>query len=391
MTKRELKIALVGCGQIADAHLQEIRKIPDVQLVAVCDRAEPLARQAAGRFGVPDIFTNVNELLQSVHPDVLHITTPPQTHRAVALAAFEAGTHVYSEKPFSLDADEATQILSAAQNARLKVCVGHDQLFDPIWVRCREMFRSGRLGDVVHVESIQGYDLSGPFGQVLAAESDHWVHRLPGGLFQNTISHALYRITDFMLDETPQVMAAWRDVHGAGYPTDLRVMLWGKGVSANLVFSTQARPIQRVARIFGTRQIIEVDMDAQVIRCQPAFTLPGALTKLQVPARQFMEAARNLRRNIWRFARSDIHYFAGMKGIFERFYAAIRDEGEDPISPAEIVRVTAIMDAIFESCRDDTAENHPVVDGTQDNSVLPSPADRSSTQPVGAARDGGRG
>jgi predicted dehydrogenase len=348
-----LKIALVGCGQIADAHLGEIRKISGAQLVGVCDRAEPLAHQAASRFGVPRTFTSIEEMSAAVHPDVVHITTPPQSHRAIAEAAFAAGAHVYIEKPFAIDAAEAQQIVVAAAAAGRKVCVGHDQLFDPVWLRCRQLQQEGKLGEIAHIESIQGYDLSGPFGAALAAEPDHWVHRLPGGLFQNVISHALYRITEFMTDQSPQIRAIWRDLRGGGFPTDLRVILWGKSVSANLVFTSQARPVQRMARIFGSRRIIEVDLEGQVIRHHPGDALPGALAKIQAPARQFVEAGRNLALSLERFARSDIHYFAGMRNLFERFYASIRENTPPPIAADEIVRVTAIMDAIFAACRED--------------------------------------
>jgi predicted dehydrogenase len=345
-----LRVALVGCGQIADAHLQEIRKIPGVELVGVCDQLVPLAEQAAARFGIQGVFTNVSELLCTARPQVLHVTTPPHTHRPIALAAFAAGAHAYIEKPFSLDAAEADEILAAAAAAGVKVCVGHDQLFDPIWQECRRIYDRGELGRIVHVESIQGYDLSGPFGQLLA-EPDHWLHRLPGGLFQNTISHALYKITDFLTDDAPQIMAQWRDLHRIGSPTDLRATLWGADVTGNLVFTTLAKPLQRVVRLFGTRQILEVDFDAQIVRRSRPASMPGAFAKLELPYRQWREAGGWLMRNVRRFLRSDIHYFAGMRALFTAFYESIRQDRPGPIPPQEIRRVTAIMDDIFAQCR----------------------------------------
>src|SRR5207253_805876 len=112
------KVALVGCGQIADAHLQEIRKVPGAEIVAVCDRHGDLAKQAAARFEVPQAFDDLNHMLDSVRPDVLHVTTPPQTHHAIALQALAAGAHVYVEKPFALDTAEAEEMLRAAEAHR---------------------------------------------------------------------------------------------------------------------------------------------------------------------------------------------------------------------------------------------------------------------------------
>jgi predicted dehydrogenase len=355
MGQVKLKIALVGCGQIADAHLQEIRKIPGAEPVAVCDRYADLAEQAAARFGVRGVYQDAGRMLAEVRPDVLHITTPPQSHVALACQALEAGVHVYVEKPFTMDVAEADRILAvAAANDRL-VCVGHDHLFDPVWEECRRIERSGRLGRVVHVESMQGYNLDGPFGKTFASEPDHWVHRLPGGLFQNVMSHAIYRITDFMPDEMPQMWSTWfgREASASGAPTELRVMFRGAECTGSLVFSSMIRPVQRSARVYGTKGSIEVEFDGRTVRAFRPLGMPGAFAKIEAPWRHLCEAAGSLRRSVAKFAKGDIHYFAGMNRLFTLFYEAVRGGSEPPIPPSEIRRVTAWMDEVFRQCREE--------------------------------------
>jgi predicted dehydrogenase len=107
-----------------------------------------------------------------------------------------------------------------------------------------------------------------------------------------------------------------------------------------------------VARIHGTRGSIEVDLDAQLIRRYRGPGVPGALAKIEIPFRQLRESAWSLGRNLWRFLRSDIHYFAGMRRLFQAFYQAILDGCPPPISYREIYRVTAVMDEIFRVCAD---------------------------------------
>jgi predicted dehydrogenase len=349
---KKCKVALIGCGQIADAHLQEIRKVPCAEAVAVCDRHLDLARQAAARFGVPATFDDVGRMLAATSPDVVHITTPPHTHAAIAREALAAGAHVYIEKPFTVDAAEARALLEEAESRSRLVCVGHDQLFDPIWEDVRRRVGRGDLGQVVHVESVQGYNLDGPFGKVLSTDPNHWVARLPGGLFQNTISHGLYKITDFLPDERPRVWATWfNDPPTAPFPSELRVLLRGERVTGTLLFTSRARPVQRVTRVYGTKGSIEVDLDAQLIRQYRASSLPGAFGKIEAPFRQWREAARSLRLSLWRFLRCDIHYFAGMRRLFQAFYQAVLEGGPAPIPSGEIYRVTAVMDEIFRQCR----------------------------------------
>lgn len=349
MTSIPLRVALLGCGQIADAHLQEIRKLPTATLVAVCDAYPDLARQAAARFDVPAAYDDLEKMLHEARPDVVHVTTPAHTHCALAIRLLQRGCHVYVEKPLTLDLRECDRVLAVAAEHGRYVTVGHDQLFDPVWMECRRRVDAGEIGEVVHVESVLGYALGGLFGSLVASDSDHWVHRLPGGLFHNTISHPLYRITDLIPDFDFEIAAQWFS-RGEEFPTELRVLLQGSRATASLVFDTAIEP-QRITRVYGLRGTLEVDLEAQVIRCRHKSRLPGALGRLEAPYRQWRESARNFRRNLRRFVRSDIHYFAGLRELSRRFYAAIQTGGDPPIPYREIRRVTALMDEIFEECR----------------------------------------
>jgi predicted dehydrogenase len=355
MASEKLRVAIVGCGQIADAHLQEVKKIHKAHVVAVCDQFPELALQAAERFGVSETYNDVGKMLDLARPDVVHVTTPPHTHAPLASQALAAGAHVYVEKPFALNVAEADTVLEVAKEHNRLVCVGHDQLFDPCWAELQERYIRGDLGEVVHVDSVMGYDLSGPFGQLMAGDPAHWIHRLPGGLFQNNVSHAVYKVTEFLRDNQPRVWATWFATTGSA-PTELRVLLRGSEVTANILFSSTARPVQRVVRVYGTRACAEVDFDGRVLRWVRPAGLPGALAKLEMPWRHLSEAGRSLGRQIWRFLRSDLQYFAGMNRLFRAFYRAIATGGQSPTPPGDIRRVTAIMDQIFEVCRQPDAD-----------------------------------
>jgi predicted dehydrogenase len=345
----QTRVALVGCGQIADAHLGEIRRMSEAHVVAVCDRHIDLARQAAARFDVRGAYDAVEAMLRDERPDVVHITTPPHTHAALAVQCLSAGAHVYVDKPFCLDVREADIILREAEKRRLSVCLGHDQLFDPAWLECRELYKSGALGQVVHVEALQGYALDGPFGRVLARDAGHWVHRLPGGLFQNVISHAVARITDFLTDEQPFVSARWFATR-APFPSELRALIVGKQTTGSLIFSSEAKPSQKVARVYGTRMAIDVDLDARTVRRHRPPTGPAVLSKVQLPWWQLKESVRLFRSNAARFGRSDLHFFQGMHTLFRAFYRSIAEGTPPPVTHADARRVTSIMDMVFAEC-----------------------------------------
>ena len=364
-----LRMALIGCGQIADAHLQEAAKIASVEVVAVCDMYFDLARQAASRFRIRGIYDNLDLMLAEVKPDVVHITTPAHTHGPLTLRALAAGCHVYVEKPFTLDATEAEVVIAAAEEQSKTLCVGHDQLFDPTWLDCRSRISAGQIGTVKHIESTLGYPISGQFGAVVAGDARHWVRKLPGGLFQNTISHPLYRILDLLPDAHPRIEARWDRVK-FDFPTELWVQLRGAEVTGSLTFTSSVYA-QRVTRVYGDKGMLEVDFDAQTIRRHAAPILPGAFGKLELPFRQWREGARNLRRNLWRFLKSEIHYFSGMRNLMEEFYRSIQQGSAPPISHPEMLRVTRIMDEIFVDCRArEAADIEPIL--VQSNQLLES-------------------
>lgn len=357
MTEKRIKIGLVGCGQIADAHLQQIRRIPWAEPVAVCDLEPLLARQAAERFAVRGQFTSIEEMVEVARPDVVHVTTPVESHRPLAKLLLDAGVHVYVEKPFTVDADEARDVLDCARRNDRLLCLGHDQLFDPTWLECRQRIDAGEIGDVQHVESVLGYPLRGPFGTQVIANPDHWVRRLPGGLFQNTISHPLYRITEFLADAQPELQATWFSrFKQIPFPTELRAHLRGEDVTGSLLFTSSTKPCHRLTRIYGTNGALEVDVNSQLIRADRADRYPGAFAKIEAPWRRVCESSANLARNVRRFCKGELHYFEGMKQTFLRFYEAVLEGDEGPVPYDEILRVTDIMDRIFAECRKGDAD-----------------------------------
>src|SRR5438105_1438173 len=147
-----VRIAIIGCGKIADQHMQAIGRLADCSAVATCDLELLMAQQLAERFHVPGFFDNVSEMLRSAKPDVVHITTPPQSHFALAAQCLEADTHVYLEKPFTVTAEEAKILVALAQRQRRQLTAGHNYQFTLEMLEMRSLVEQGFLGGKpVHV------------------------------------------------------------------------------------------------------------------------------------------------------------------------------------------------------------------------------------------------
>ena len=349
---QNLRIALVGCGQIADAHLLQLGRLAGVHVVAVCDRYRDVARQAAARFDVPAVFDDVDAMLAATRPDVVHVTTPPQTHLAIAASCLDAGAHLYVEKPFARDLREAQELIARAEAAGRRVCLGLDQLFDPAWQQCRAIVASGELGELVHVDVVQGYDLAGSFGSIVTADAGHWVHDLPGGLLQNAAPHAVARLVDFFDDDAPSIAAFGRSHADAGTcATELRATVVGARMTGSMLFSSAIRPVQRRARLLGAQGSLEVDLESRTITKYAAASFPGALAKVELPFRNTLQAARHFGANLRRLGRGQLHYFAGMHALFERFHDAVRGAAPMPVTHQQALRITAVMDRVVAESR----------------------------------------
>jgi len=205
-----LKVAIVGCGKIADAHASQILRIKGCEIVGVCDREPLMARQLYERFPVKRYFSDLGELLTDARPHVVHITTPPESHFNIATSCLERGCHVYVEKPITLHEGEAQRLVALANEKGLKLTAGHDDQFSHVARRMRTLVESGYLGGVpLHMESYYCYDLSDPdYARALLGDKEHWVWRLPGRLLHNTISHGIARINQYARDEVNGALGA---------------------------------------------------------------------------------------------------------------------------------------------------------------------------------------
>jgi len=349
-----LKIAIAGCGKIADAHVEEIRKNHTVKLVAVCDLEPIMAEQLAVRYAIPRWYNDVAAMLEAERPDVLHITTPPQSHLALTRQAVAAGCHVFLEKPVALRHKDAEAIIAEVVSAGKKLAVNYWPNFEAPSLELRRMFQSGVLGDPVHVESFYGYNLAGEYGTALKRDPDHWVHRMPGKLFQNVLDHVLNKITPFLTDDEPLIEATAycgeASAANAGAPLldELRVIIRGSRTSAYATFSSHARPVGHTLRVYGTRNTAHVDYAARTLVLERNQTFPSAVGRLFPPFLVAKDYLRQGLKNVNRFRHARFHFFDGMRQLLSEFYSSIENDSAPPIAYEEILRVSAMMERIFE-------------------------------------------
>ena len=352
-----LRVALVGCGKIADSHAAQILRIKNCAIVGVCDREPLMARQLFERFPIEQSFSDIDELLTVARPDVVHITTPPGSHFELAVRCLEAGCHVYVEKPFALSAEETRKVIAVANASGKKVTAGHDDQFSHVTRRMRALVRSGFLGGPpVHMEAYYCYEMgNSQYAKALLSDKRHWVRRLPGKLLHNIISHGIARIAEFLSSDAPQVLAmgfvspALRSRGEREIVDELRVLIAeDSGMTASFTFSSQMRPGLHAFRLYGSRNGLALDQDQETLIKLSGKRRVSFAEKFVPPLTVSAQYLANWMTNMRTFLGRDFHMKAGMKFLIEAFYECIINDTQPPIPYREILLTATIMDQIFD-------------------------------------------
>ena len=346
----------MGCGKIADQHVAAIHRIADAEIVAVCDREVAMAQQLAQRFDISGCFGDLAQMLQQASPDVVHITTPPQSHFSLARQCLEAGKHVYVEKPFTVVAAETEELIRIAQTFNLKITAGHNLQFTLEMLEMRRLVAEGFLGGKpVHVESHFSYDLGdiGYVGPILGSRT-HWVRQLPGQLLHNVLSHGIAKLAEFLDSAMVEIVASGHQsaqlskLGGQEVLDEVRVLIRDQNsTTAYFCFSTQLKPGLNTLRICGPRNSIFVDHVSGSLVRNEGRSCKSYLTYFVPPLRSAREHFRNARRNVTNFLRRKLYQDSGMKELIEQFYQSIRGVTPPPIPYREILLTARIMDEIF--------------------------------------------
>ena len=357
-----ISVGIVGCGKVADQHARQIQRIAGAEIKAVCDTEPLMARQMCGRFRAGRYFTDVGDMIDSVKLDVVHVTTPPQSHFTVAQQCLQAGISVYVEKPFTLNTADAEALIALALRKGVKLTAGHNAQFTHAMVHMRELVGDGYLGGKpVHMESLYCYELGGPgYAEALLGDPNHWVRTLPGSLLQNIMSHGVGKIAEFLTCENPLVIAHGftspflRSIGQSDIVDEVRLIIRGDdATTAAFTFSSQIGPSLHQFRLYGPRRALVVDDDHQIVLQLSDKDYKSYARYFLPPVAFAKQYVRNLAGNVGKFLRNDFHMpcDAGLKRLIESFYRSVSVDAPLPLSYREILLTSRIMDATFAQLR----------------------------------------
>lgn len=143
---KRLGMGLVGAGFIGPHHLEAVRRLGFVDVVAIADSSDEVARVKADALGVPKAYGSYQALLADPDIHVVHNATPNFLHHPVSMAAIAAGKHIVSDKPLAMTSAQARELLDAADARGVVHAVTFNYRGNPLVQQARTMIQKGQVG-----------------------------------------------------------------------------------------------------------------------------------------------------------------------------------------------------------------------------------------------------
>ena len=143
---KPFRIAIVGAGVWGDTHAAIYREHPMVEPVAICDKNEVRARALAEKYGLPKVYTDVDDMLRDGGFDAVSIVTPDHLHADIAVKCAAAKKHMLIEKPLATTREDVFRIVDAAKEHGVRVMVDLHNRWSPPFAEAHQLIEDGELG-----------------------------------------------------------------------------------------------------------------------------------------------------------------------------------------------------------------------------------------------------
>jgi predicted dehydrogenase len=359
----KLKAAIIGSGLISrKKHIPAfLRQKGRVEITALCDRNIEAAQTVRRDFGIGKFYLELSELLDEQKPDIVDICTPPRTHAKLAIEAIRRGCHVLIEKPMAMTVSECDEIVEAAREYQIKACVAHSDLFYHPFMKARQLVREGRIGEFRGMRIL----LSTPT-DYMTSRSDHWAHKLPGGVFGETGPHAVYMTLAFI---NPVESVSVQRMKILDYPwsrcEDYRIELAGEKAMSSILLSYASNQWMALVDILGSEGCLLVDLQGlSLVKYHRTALTPWGIARSMLS---------NSLQGIIHTCANAVSVTTGRlksthETIVERFLDSILEDRASPVSAEEGREAVRVMNRVVEELG--TSADSPMTSASPSNSGI---------------------
>jgi predicted dehydrogenase len=333
--KNKKPVCIVGAGNVANGmHLPSWMKIPEIEVVAVCDRNKEYAERTAKKWRIDSIYTDFDELLEKEQKGaIIDICTPPSTHMPLSIKAMEAGFNVVLEKPMAMSLEESERILREYQRRRgeVRLCVIHNYLFSPSMLKIKSALEKNKV-DVIGVDIRM---LHTPQDDMIL-DKNHWTHSLPVGRLGECLVHPVYLLQDLIGKLNVRDVYAWKRGTTSWVKYDELMVTFDSGKKFGGIYISFNSPRETsfpTIRVYGRNLILNFDGTNSTLTIQRhtnnRSNIKRAVDSLSISMQMLKSTAKNALEVVtskWRF---------GHENLFRLFIDSISRGEEVPYSQEE--------------------------------------------------------
>jgi len=339
----KLRIAVVGCGLVADSrHIPSFLRLQnEIDLCAVCDIKRDFAVNVAKKFGIPKVYSNLSDMLSKEALDIVDVCTPPRVHASVAIESMEHGCHVLLEKPMALSVSDCDNMIDATRKTRQKLNIVHNQIFYPPFLKARELVSRGEIGKLTGMSISQLTNRTDYMNQ-----RNHWIHSLPGGVLGETGPHVVYMSLAFLRKVRNVEVCARKTLE---YPwvlyDDYRIELEGKDMTSSIVISHANDYAAADVALFGREGMIRMDLQSMLLmhyKRENLTPISVALSSLKVAGQIIKGVMSNALNFMLR------RPLLGHDIMIEKFVNSIINDQPVPVTPEEGRETVRVMEMLVD-------------------------------------------
>ncbi len=342
-----MKIAVIGCGQIANSHLRILKQIQTRATIHLCDLDQSRAQALAARWSLRHTWSDLAALLQAEKPDAVHIVTPPPTHAGLAKQALAAGCHTFVEKPVTETHKDFKQLLRLADKKNVVLYAGYSTLGMPVVLRLKQEMATGKFGRLISVHC--NYGCSAPNNTILYGEPNHWAYLLKGGILQNMVDHPASLVLDLIRPiKEHKILYASRNVLPHNCPDLLHVAVRSEDELGSFTLSLGHGSADRRAHLLFESGSVVIDMSRMLYSVTRGKGPHNFIKKATSGMAEGLAQITGTFSNAWQTARGRLRKEPGITAVIENFYQLIAGEAEPLVSNETILAVTHLLDSVWQ-------------------------------------------
>jgi predicted dehydrogenase len=333
-----LRAGVIGAGHIATQHLACLRELAGARVVGVADLSPAIAQSTAERFGVERWYTDHRRMLDECELDVVHVTTPPQSHFKLAMDVLDANAHVIVEKPATVHFPELETLLEVAERKNRCVLEDYNYIFNGTVQQILALLTSGEFGEVTHVEVMLCLNILGRGSAFLDPNVPHPTRSMRGGAIADFITH-LAALAYVFIGPHRAVNTIWNKRSPShSLPADeFRGMIDAERGTGWVGFSAHAQPDLFCVRVYGTKMRATANLFEPRLTVERIHNGPRPMTPLLNGLHESGDAFSGAVNGVIRKFSGGPGSYEGIWELLSRTYAAFGTGAEPPIT-AEHVR-----------------------------------------------------